>query len=180
MSFFLSLSYSSFRLVPIWTTEVCRVYLFAWASKTWMWRCPVSLLPWETRRVPAAYVDGASLLSQDFIDFLCKARNISLFSPLFSPPHYSLLFFPPSFIPFLLHPPTSSILRISLDSAEAGPRQWTLYKFSATSFLTLPGMFFPMGKWPITVTNWIVSPQIHRWKPCAPVGLYLETEPLRR
>ena len=39
----------------------------------------MSLLLLETRRAPAAYVNGASLLSQDFIDFLCKPRNISLF-----------------------------------------------------------------------------------------------------
>ena len=144
MSFFLSLSYSSFRLVPIWSTEVRCVYLFALEALNG--KAPCVFTPSGDWKGAWAYIDGASLLSQDFIDFLCKARNISLFSPLFSPPHYSLLFFPPSFIPFLLHPPTSSILRISLDSAEAGPRQWTLYKFSATSFLTLPGMFFPMGK----------------------------------
>ena len=70
---------------------------------------------------------------------------------------------------------------LDVGTAEAGwESMWTLYKFSATCFLTLPRMFFPMGKWPITVTNWIVSPQIHRWKPCAPMGLYLEMEPLRR
>ena len=74
--FFLTLL---FRLIPIWSTEVPHVYLFAWASETWMGRRPASSLPQETGRAPAAYVNGASLLSRDFIDFLCKPRNIRLF-----------------------------------------------------------------------------------------------------
>ena len=46
------------------------------------------------KRVPVAYIGGASSLSWDFIGFLCKSRNFSLFSPLFSPLHYSFLISP--------------------------------------------------------------------------------------
>ena len=40
---------------------------------------------------PVAYVDSASPSSRGFIGLLCKPRNFSLFSPLFSPLHYSFL-----------------------------------------------------------------------------------------
>ena len=66
-----------------------------------------------------AYVEGASHLFRDFIDFLCNPRKISLFSPLLSPLHYSLLFSPLSFI----HSPMQFLLRVSLDPAGAGPRR---------------------------------------------------------
>ena len=68
----------SFRLVPIWNTEVSRVYLFAWVSKTWTGRRSASSLPRETRRAPVAYVNGACPLSWGCIGFLHKPRNISL------------------------------------------------------------------------------------------------------
>ena len=55
------------------------------------------------------YIDGASLLSRDFIDFLCKPRNISLF----------LSSIPLSFI----HSPTPFLLRVPLDPVGAGPQQ---------------------------------------------------------
>ena len=44
----------SFRLVPIWSTEILRVYLFAWVSKTWTGRRPAPSLPRETGRAPVA------------------------------------------------------------------------------------------------------------------------------
>ena len=44
----------SFRLVPIWSTEICHVYLFAWVSKTWTGRRPAPSLPQETRSAPVA------------------------------------------------------------------------------------------------------------------------------
>ena len=44
----------SFRLVPIWSTEIRCVYLFAWVSKTWSGRHPAPRLPRETGRAPAA------------------------------------------------------------------------------------------------------------------------------
>ena len=66
------------------------------------------------------YVDGASLLSRDFIDFLCKPRNISLFlSSIF----LSAAFF---FISLSLNyspTPTPFLLWVPLDPAGAGPRQ---------------------------------------------------------
>ena len=61
------------------------------------------------------YVDGASLLSRDFIDFLCKPRNISLF----------LSSIPLSFI----HSPTPFLLRVPLDPAGAGPQQFYVLVF---------------------------------------------------
>ena len=44
----------SFRLVPIWSTEIYHVYLFAWVSKTWTGRRPAPSLPQETRSAPVA------------------------------------------------------------------------------------------------------------------------------
>ena len=41
-----------FRLVPIWSTEIRRVCLFAWVSKTWTGRRPAPSLPRETGRAP--------------------------------------------------------------------------------------------------------------------------------
>ena len=83
-----------------------------------------------------AYVEGASHLFRDFIDVLCNPRNISLFSPLFSPLHYSLLFFPLSFI----HSPTRFLLRISLDPAGAGPRHQNPECPSPLSSVTKAGL----------------------------------------
>ena len=81
LSFFPSFSLSLtlfFRLIP-WSTEALCIHFPAWASKTWTGRRSASSLPRETRRVPTAYVNKASPLSWDFIGFLCKPRNISLF-----------------------------------------------------------------------------------------------------
>ena len=79
-----------FRLIP-WNAEALHVYLFARASKTHARGSP--------RRDTLCYssghlwpnVDGASSLSWNFIGFLCKSRYFSLFSPPFSPLHYSFL-----------------------------------------------------------------------------------------
>ena len=79
-----------FRLIP-WKVESLHVYLFAWASKTHTRGSP--------RRGTLCYssghlwpnVDGTSFLSWDCISFLCKPRNISLFSPLIFLLHYSFL-----------------------------------------------------------------------------------------
>ena len=68
-----------FRLIP-WSIEALCIHLSAWASKTRTGRRTASSLPWETGRAPAAYVKGASSLSWGFIGFLCKQRNISLYS----------------------------------------------------------------------------------------------------
>ena len=108
LSFFLSLTLF-FRLIP-WSIEALCVHFPAWASKTWTGRRSASSLPREIRRVPVAYVNKARPLSWGFISFLCKPRNISFYSFLYH-----------SFISFI-HSPTSSILRVSQDSAEAGPQ----------------------------------------------------------
>ena len=50
----LSLLPLSFRLVPVCSTEIRRVYLFAWVSKTRRGRCPAPSLPRETGRAPVA------------------------------------------------------------------------------------------------------------------------------
>ena len=91
LSLFLPLPISLFfRLIP-WNTEACCVYLFSRASKTHA--------RGSRRQAPVAYIDGASFLSWDFISFLCKPRNISLFSPLFF--HYIIL--PQSLFKFLIN-----------------------------------------------------------------------------
>ena len=91
LSLFLPLPISLFfRLIP-WNAEALHVYLFAWASKTHSRGSP--------RRGTLCYssghlwpnVDGTSFLSWDCISFLCKPRNISLFSPLIFLLHYSFL-----------------------------------------------------------------------------------------
>ena len=108
LSFFLSLALF-FRLIP-WSIEALCVHLSAQASKTQMGRCSASSLPRETGKALVASVNRTSLLSWGFISSLCKQRNISFYS-----------FLSHSFISFI-HSPISSILRVSLDSAEAGPR----------------------------------------------------------
>ena len=71
-----------------------------------------------------AYVNRANPLSWGFISFLCKPRNISFYSFL----SHSLISF--------IHSPMSSILRVSLDSAEAGPRHIpAMKKCSGESFV---------------------------------------------
>ena len=75
---FFSLLLSFFRLIP-WNIEAPCVHLSAWVSKTWTGRRSVSSLPWETGKAPVASVNRANFLSQSFIGFLCKPRNISLF-----------------------------------------------------------------------------------------------------
>ena len=64
-----------------------------------------------------ASVNRANFLSQSFIGFLCKPRNISLF--------LSSIFLSSTFFPYLSlnQSPTPFLLRISLDPAGAGPRQ---------------------------------------------------------
>ena len=103
----LSLSLSFFRLIP-WSIEALCIHLSAWASKTWMGRRSASSLPWETGRVPAAYMNRARPLSWGFTGFLCKPRNISFYS-----------FLSHSFI----HSPMPFLLRVPLDPAGAGPWQ---------------------------------------------------------
>ena len=77
--FFFSLTLF-FRLIP-WSIEALCVHLSAWVSKTWTGRRSASSLPRETGRAPVASVNRASSLSQGFIGFLCKPRNIGLFLP---------------------------------------------------------------------------------------------------
>ena len=78
--------------IPIWNIKAHRVYLFAWASKTHMRGSPM----WGTLRYSSGclwpYVDGVSPFSLDFIDFLCKPRNISLFLSYIFPTAIFLLY----------------------------------------------------------------------------------------
>ena len=67
-----------FRLIPRSIQAPC-VYLSARVSKTWTGRRSASSLPQETGRAPVASMNRANFLSQSFIGFLCKPRNISLF-----------------------------------------------------------------------------------------------------
>ena len=118
LSFFLSLTLF-FRLIP-WSTEVLCVHSSAWVSKTWTGRHSASSLPQETRKAPVASVNRANFLSQSFIGFLRKPRNISLF--------LSSIFLSTIFFPYLSlnHPPTPFFLQVPLDPAGAGP--WHLSK----------------------------------------------------
>ena len=117
LSFFLSLSLPLpllFRLIP-WSMEAPSVLLSAWVSKTQRGRRSAPSLPQETGRAPVASVNRANFLSQSFIGFLCKPRNISLFlSSIFLSstffPHLSLN---QSRMPFLLW--------VSLDPAGGDP-----------------------------------------------------------
>ena len=93
--FSLSLSLSLllfFRLIP-WSIEAPCVHLSAQVSKTWTGRRSASSLPRETGRAPVASVNRANFLSQSFIGFLCKSRNISLF--------LSSIFLSSTFFPYL-------------------------------------------------------------------------------
>ena len=85
-----------------------------------MGRHSVSSLPRETGRAPVASVNRANFLSWSFIGSLCKTKNISLF--------LSSVFLSSTFFPYLsINPsPTPFLLRVSLDPAEAGPRQETV------------------------------------------------------
>ena len=84
-----------------------------------MGRRPASSLLRETGRAPAAYVNGASLLSRDFIDFLCKQRNISLFlSSIFSTTVFALILSLSLNLSHRRHHPEDT-----LDPTGAGPRQ---------------------------------------------------------
>ena len=105
-----------FRLIP-WSMEAPSVLLSAWVSKTQRGRRSAPSLPQETGRAPVASVNRANFLSQSFIGFLCKPRNISLFlSSIFLSstffPHLSLN---QSRMPFLLW--------VSLDPVGARPWQ---------------------------------------------------------
>ena len=105
-----------FRLIP-WSIEAPCVHLSAQVSKTWTGRRSASSLPRETGKAPVASVNRANFLSQSFIGFLCKPRNISLF--------LSSIFLSTIFFPYrsLNHPPTPFFLQVPLDPAGAGPRQ---------------------------------------------------------
>ena len=118
-SIILSFLLLSFRLVPISSTEVCRVYLFAWVSKTWTGRHSASSLPQGTGRVPVASMNRANFLSWSFIDSPCKPRNISLF--------LASIFLSTTFLSISLSLNQSQLLtpfllRVSLDPAGAGPQ----------------------------------------------------------
>ena len=126
MSFFLSLSLSSFfRLTP-WNTEALWVHFFAQASKTHSRRHSVSSPhregAWGLREQNKSRLRGS-------IGFLCKPRNISLFlSSLFFLLYFLIVW--PQTIRFqsIIRPVSSlsttpSILRVPLDPAGAGPRQ---------------------------------------------------------
>ena len=105
-----------FRLIP-WSIEAPCVHLSARVSKTWTGRCSASSLPRETRRAPVGSVNRANSLSQSFIGFLCKPRNVSLF--------LSSIFLSLTLLPYLSlnQSPTLFLLWVSLDPAGAGPQQ---------------------------------------------------------
>ena len=115
MSFFLSLTFF-FRLIS-WSIEAPCIHLSAWVSKSWMGRRSVFSLPRETGKAPVASVNRANFLSQSFIGFLCKPRNISL--------SLSSIFLSSTFFPYLSlnQSPTLFFLQVPLDPAGAGPRQ---------------------------------------------------------
>ena len=128
MSFFLSLSLSSFfRLTP-WNTEALWVHFFAQASKTQSRRHSVSSPhregAWGLREQNKSRLRG-------YIGFLCKPRNISLFlSSLFFLLYFLII--RPRIIRFqsIIRPVSSLslmpfILRVPLDPAGAGPWQRT-------------------------------------------------------
>ena len=117
---FFPLLLSFFRLIP-WSIEAPCVHLSAQVSKTGTGRRSVSSLPRETRKAPVASVNRANFLSRSFIGFLCKPRNISLF--------LSFIFLSSTFFPYLSlnQLPTLFFLRVSLDPAGAGPRQFYVY-----------------------------------------------------
>ena len=128
MFFFFSLFFSLtffFRLIP-WSIEAPCVHLSARVSKTWTGRRSASSLPRETGKAPVASVNRANL-SQSFIGFLCKPRNISLF--------LSSVFLSTIFFPYLSlnHPLTPFFLQVPLDPAGAGPRQCSVYKLNEES-----------------------------------------------
>ena len=100
-----------FRLIP-WSIEAPCIHLSARVSKTWTGRRSVSSLPQETGRAPVASVNRANSLSQGFIGFLCKQRNISLF----------LSSVPLSFIHSFIYL-RCFLLQVPLDPVGAGPQQ---------------------------------------------------------
>ena len=107
LSFFLSLSYSLFQADPLEHRGSLRS-LICLGFQDMNGKALCIFTP--SGKASVASVNRASPLSQGFISFLCKQRNISFYS-----------FLSHSFISFI-HSPISSILRVSLDSAEAGPR----------------------------------------------------------
>ena len=125
MSFSLSLCLSLFRLIP-WSTEALWAHFFAQASKTLSRRRSVSSLH---REGTCGLREQSKSRVRGFIGFLCKPRNISLFFLSL----FFLLYFliiRPRIIRFqsIIRPVSSlsmmpSILRVSLDPSEAGPRQ---------------------------------------------------------
>ena len=109
-----------FRLIP-WSMEAPSVLLSAWVSKTQSGRRSAPSLPQETGRAPVASVNRANFLSRSFIGFLCKPRNICLF--------LSSIFLSSTFFPYLCLNQSLILflLRVSLDPAGAGPRQFYVY-----------------------------------------------------
>ena len=105
-----------FRLIP-WSMGAPCVHLSARVSKTWTGRRSVSSLPRETGRAPVASVNRANFLSQSFISFLCKPRNISLC--------LSSIFLSTIFFPYLSlnQSPTPFFLQVPLDPVGARPWQ---------------------------------------------------------
>ena len=63
------LSYSIFWLIPIWSIEAHRVYLFAWASKTHARGSPRRGTLRYSSGCLWPYVDGVSLLSEALLAF---------------------------------------------------------------------------------------------------------------
>ena len=83
------LSLLLFRLIPVWSIEAHRVYLFAQASKIHARGSPRrGTLCYSSGRL-WPFVDSESPLSRGFIGFLCTPRNTASFLLYF--PHYTIL-----------------------------------------------------------------------------------------
>ena len=111
------LSYSVFWLIPVWSIEAHRVYLFAWASKTLARGSPrQGTLRYSSRRL-RPYVDGVSLLSEALLAFYVN-QGIQPLSLLYS---LNCKLFPYLSLNLYISLATPSPLRITLDTPELDP-----------------------------------------------------------
>ena len=110
------LSYSIFWLIPVWSIEASRIYLFARASKTHTRGSPRrGTLRYSSRR-QWPYVDGVSLLSEALLAFYVN-QGIQPLSLLYSLNCKLFLYLSLNLYISLTMP---SLLQITLDPTGAG------------------------------------------------------------
>ena len=116
---------------------------FAWASKIWPGEALVSPLLRENRRMPAAYIGGASSLSWNFIGFPCKPSYSASFLHWISSlsyPHLTTLYIFNSILSWSLMPSPLQIPWIH--------QGWTPVPFPIWNQSVVPCPVLTVASWP--------------------------------